>query len=343
MSKAISLPEGRDEDVICVGHALMDRLSYVESDVVGAAGLVMGAMTLADEPTALHIAQLVPSWRHVSGGSAANTAVGVASLGGRSRFLGSVGADELGEEYERDLEAAGVACALGRSGDGHATGQCLVLVTPDAQRSMATHLGAGAEIDVSTVDSAPVGEAAIVYLEGYLLDSPGSADALSRVLELARSSQTPVALSLSDPYLVDRHGEALRTLVSSTIRVLFANEEEVRHLTGASDFGAGIDALLALGNDDLMAAVTRGAAGAELANRSERVHVDAWPLTTVEDTTGAGDLFAAGVLCGLVGGASLDDAGRLGALAAGEIVSHLGARPLTSLEGLATEFGLVPP
>jgi sugar/nucleoside kinase (ribokinase family) len=260
-------------------------------------------------------------------------------LGDRPIFVGSVAEDELGEGYERDLAAVGVRCELGHIDGGPPTGQCLVMVTADSGRTMATNLGAGVVIGVDAVERAEVASVAAVYIEGYVLDSPGTLDAVELAVEQARSSGVLVALSLSDPFLVERHGDALKGLADRA-DLLFANEEEARRFTGTADLSA---ALAALERPGLVAAVTLGAKGAVLLDSSRRASIEAWSVGHVDDTTGAGDLFAAGVLHGLVHGAPLELAGRLGALAAAEIVSHLGAQPTSSLKALAAENGLARP
>jgi sugar/nucleoside kinase (ribokinase family) len=311
----------------------------VDSATVVASGVEPESMTLVDAPQIAKILDLVTGWVQVAGGSAANTAAGLASLGDRPTFVGSVADDALGEGYERDLCAAGVRCELGHIEDGPPTGQCLVLVTSDSGRTMATNLGAGVVIGSDAVERSEVASAAAVYIEGYVLDSPGTLDAVELAVDQARSSGVLVALSLSDPFLVERHGDALRDLLGR-VDLLFANEEEARRFTGAGDLSAALDALERPG---LVAAVTLGAEGAVLLDGNQRVSVKAWSVGSVDDTTGAGDLFAAGALHGLVHGAPLEVAGRLGALAAAEIVSHLGAQPNTSLKVLAAENGLVRP
>jgi sugar/nucleoside kinase (ribokinase family) len=333
-------PSARRGEVVCIGHAIVDRLAHVEEATVIASGVEPGSMTLVDGNQISKIVELVPDWVQVAGGSAANTAAGLASLGDRPSFVGSVGTDALGEGYERDLAGHGVRCVLGRDSEGRATGQCLVLVTEDSGRTMATNLGAGVVIDVAAVERAEVAESAAVYLEGYLLDSPGTFSAMERAIDLARRSGALVAVSLSDPFLVERHGEALKALVEGGVDLLFANEEEARRFTGASELE---EALERLERPGLVAAVTLGPEGAVLVDRGERARVKAWSVGPVDDTTGAGDLFAAGVLHGLVHGAPLEVAGRLGALAAAEIVSHLGAQPQESLRSLAAKTGLAGP
>jgi sugar/nucleoside kinase (ribokinase family) len=326
--------------VVCIGHAIVDRLAHVDAATVLASGVEPESMTLVDGAQVAKIVELVPEWVQVAGGSAANTAAGLASLGDRPSFIGSVGADPLGLRYEADLSSVGVRCVLGHDSSGRSTGQCLVLVTKDSGRTMATNLGAGVVIEREAVDRADVAAAAAVYIEGYLLDSPGTLAAMELAIELVRRAGGLVALSLSDPFLVERHGGALHHLVESEVDLLFANEEEARRFTGTSDLQG---ALAALERPGLIAAVTLGPEGAVLSDGTERARVEAWSLGPLDDTTGAGDIFAAGVLHGLVHGAPLDVAGRLGALAAAEIVSHLGAQPEISLACLATKRGLAPP
>jgi len=332
--------DGRRNDVLCIGHAIVDRLAHVEAQTIAAAGVEPGAMTLVDSARIAEIADLVSDWIQVAGGSAANTAAGLASLGGRPTFVGSVGSDALGAAYDLDLGRLGVRCVLSHGADDRGTGQCLVLVTSDSRRTMATNLGAGVVIDVEAVERAGASGAAAVYLEGYLLDSPGTYAALERAVELTKAAGGLVALSLSDPFLVERHGDLLNELVDSDVDLLFANEEEAQRLVGAGDLSG---ALAALERPGLMAAVTLGAQGAVLLRGGERAWVEALPVNRVDDTTGAGDLFAAGVLHGIVRGAPLEIAGRLGALAAGEVISHLGAQPQVLLWSLAVEAGLVEP
>jgi sugar/nucleoside kinase (ribokinase family) len=327
-------------EVVCIGHAIVDRLAHVERATVAAFGVEPESMTLVDSAQVDRIVELVGKWVQVAGGSAANTAAGLASLGDHPSFVGAVGDDELGEGYERDLSAVGVRCVLGRDSEGRQTGQCLVLVTADSGRTMATNLGAGVVIDVAAVERAGVAEAAAVYLEGYLLDSPGTFDAMERAVAIAKEAGVLVAVSLSDPFLVERHGDALHELVDGRADLLFANEEEARRFTGAADLAGALEALSRPG---LTAAVTLGPAGAVLLDGHLRARVKAWSVGPVDDTTGAGDLFAAGVLHGLVHGAPLELAGKLGALAAAEIVSHLGAQPLESLQSLAAKTGLAGP
>ena len=330
----------RQIDVVCIGHAIVDRVAHVDAATIQAAGVEPGAMTLVDGEQIARLAGLVDDWVQVAGGSAANTAVGLASLGARPAFVGSVGPDLLGAEYELDLGSVGVRCVLSHGTVALSTGQCLVMVSLDSGRTMATYLGAGVVIDAEAVEQAFAGTAAAAYIEGYLLDSPGTSAAVERAVGLAKAGGGLVALSLSDPFLVERHAELLNQLVDRKVDLLFANEEEARRFTGADDLPGALDALERPG---LTAAVTLGARGAVLLSGGDRAIVQAPPVGRVDDTTGAGDLFAAGVLYGIVRGAPLETAGRLGALAAGEVVSHLGAQPQASLRSLAVRAGLTEP
>lgn len=348
-------PVERPVDVVCLGHAIVDAIAVADDDDLERLALPKGAMCLVDAARMESVSAVSSDWREVPGGSAANTAAGVASLGGRATFVGTVAADELGEAYARALEADGVRCLLhrlaGGSGCGEgeagrlATGQCRVLVTPDAERTMATHLGAAACLDVGCIERAGIETARLCYAEGYLLDAPSATAGLARALAIARDHGTLVALSLSDPLVVARHRHRLESLVRNDVDILFGNEEELLVLTGAptlDDALAQISSLPpATPGGRRVAVATRGVRGAWLVDASgEVVRVPARPVEAV-DTTGAGDLFAAGVLVGLARDLGLEAAGYLGALCAAEVVSHLGARPLASLAELARAAGLL--
>ncbi|MGO9559662.1 MAG: adenosine kinase, partial [Acidimicrobiales bacterium] len=322
----------RNTDVVCLGHALVDRLAEATPDVVTRAGLELGAMTLVDGEKALEIERAHDGWEEVAGGSAANTAAGIASLGGSPAFAGSIGADELGRRYVANLEASGVRCVALPVASGQPTGVCHVLVGHDGERSMATNLGAAGELGAPAVEEAGIGESLVVYVEGYLLDAPAAAEALAKATELARGSGTLVALSLSDPFVVERHRDRVLELIGEgTVDILFGNEEETRSLTGAQSLEEG---LLALKRPGMLAIVTLGAGGSVAVSTGGRIECVAHPVDSVVDTTGAGDLFAAGVLYGITRGDGLARALRVGSLAASEIIGHLGARPRVSLAGL---------
>lgn len=324
----------RPVDVLCVGNALVDRLAEGDEATVRAAGLEVGAMTLVGAEEASVIEATRSAWREVAGGSAANTAAGLASFGRRAGFIGTVGDDDAGERYVADLEAIGVVPFVHRSSE-LPTGLCHVLVSPGGERSMATSLGAAGALDVGAVEKAGVKEATAVYVEGYLLDAPLAAPALERAIALAHEDGTLVALSLSDPFVVERHRQAIRELLESgRIDVVFGNEDEAVSLVETGSLEESLGQLAGYG---LLAIVTRGPAGAVAAAGETRVQAPAVAVEAVVDTTGAGDLFAAGALGGLVAGSDLAEALHLGALAAGEVIGHFGARPERSLASLADE------
>ena len=330
-----------------VGNAIVDRFALVEHGMPETLGLRQGTMTLIDLDDAERIGSALTEGAQVSGGSAANTAAGVASLGGTAVFVGSVGPDALGGSYADDLERAGVHCVIDAHGlpaagseDGPlGTGRCMALVTPDADRTMATYLGAANVLSTETVARAGIARARSLYLEGYLFDAPTAASALKEAQVLAHAAGVPVAITLSDPFLVERHHDEFAELVSTTVDILFCNETELCVLTGTSSVGTAVTRVRRTG---LVAFITRGEHGTIVLTGEERVEVPAATVSDVVDTTGAGDLFAAGALFGLVRGASLEQAAALGALAAGEVISHIGARPVASLAELAAVVNLLP-
>jgi sugar/nucleoside kinase (ribokinase family) len=268
----------------------------------------------------------------VSGGSAANTIVGVASFGGGAAYVGKVRDDQLGDVFSHDLRSVGVGYATPAATAGPSTGRCLIVVTPDAQRTMSTYLGASSRLGPSDIDKRLIERARIVYLEGYLFDPPEAQDAFRVAAAIAHAAGRKVALTLSDPFCVDRHRAAFVDLVERHVDILFANEAEILSLYQASDFEAA--AARVRGHCDI-AALTRSERGSVII-AADGVHVvKAEPVSTVVDTTGAGDLYAAGVMVGLSRGLPPPVCGRLGALAAAEVISHVGARPLRSLAELA--------
>ncbi len=330
-------------DVVCVGNALMDHLTFADAAVVSSLGLPLGAMTLVDLATSERIRSVVGEGRQVSGGAVTNTAVGVASLGGHPAFIGAVATDDLGDRFASDLEAAGVHAALQRfaadpTGDEAATGRCYVIVTPDAERTMATALGVGGRLDAAGIDVGLIGEAKLVYLEGFVLDLPDAPALVGRLLEAARGRGTALALGLSDALLVERHRDVFEELTGGKVDIVFANESELCALTGEH---AAPDALQAMARPGLVVAVTRGEKGAMVGTEAGLVSVPAYRVDEVVDLTGAGDQFAAGFCFGVTHGYGPADAARLGALAASEVISHLGARPESSLADLARARGVV--
>jgi sugar/nucleoside kinase (ribokinase family) len=322
--------------VVALGHAIVDVLATCDDSLIAAHGLVKGTMALVDAGRSAAIYASMGPGLEVSGGSAANTAAGVASLGGRAAFVGKVADDELGRIFAHDLRATGVAYATAAASGGAGTGHCLVLVTPDAERTMNTFLGVGGEIDEDDIDEALVASARVTYVEGYLVGLPSAEAALRRAVAAAHSAGRQVALSLSDPAWVAHQRDTFTGLLPE-IDVLVGNEAEVIEVTGA----AGLDhAIEEVARTCPVVAVTRGAAGAVVTDGKETEAVAAFPVDVVVDTTGAGDLFAAGFLRGLTAGLPLSDCARLGGLAAAEVISHVGARPRTSLRALALEAGM---
>lgn len=327
---------GRSFDVVAVGHAIVDVLAPTTDDVVASLGLAKGTMTLVDAERAEAIYGSLGAATKASGGSAANTCAGLASLGADAAFVGKVADDELGHEFTTDIRAAGVAYDVppGRGGPG--TGRCLVLVTPDAERTMCTNLGIGDHLGAGDIDAGLVAGARILYLEGYLCGLDSTRATIAAAVDAAGAGGTEVALSLSDPAWVAMHKDAL-TEVMGRCSIVFANEAEAMGITGAPD---GEGALKALGDTVPTAVVTRGAGGCLVAVDGEILAVPAEAVDAV-DTTGAGDLFAAGFLYGHLRAAGPEVAARLGALAAGEVITHFGARPRASLASLAACRGLL--
>jgi sugar/nucleoside kinase (ribokinase family) len=315
-------------DVVALGHPLVDVLTHETDDVVARTGVERGAMTMVDAARSDEIyAGLGPS-QETSGGSAANTAVGVAAFGGRAAFLGRIADDTFGKVFAHDLRAAGVEFDGSPATDGSPTGRCLVIVGADAERTMCTYLGAGAELDPRDVDADRIAGASVTYLEGYLWDTDAAKEAIRRACSFAHEAGRKVALTLSDPFCVDRHRAEFRALIDADIDIVFANEEEITMLYEVSDFD---DAARQIGEHCDVAALTRGPQGSVIVSGGQQYVVAADPVDRVIDTTGAGDLYAAGVLYGLTRGLDLDVCGRLGSLGAAEVISHLGARPEISL------------
>ncbi len=319
-------------DVVGVGNAIVDVLAQAEDRLLDDLGLEKGAMTLIDAERADALYGRMPAAMEVSGGSAANTLAGVASFGGKGAYIGKVRDDQLGTVFSHDIRAAGVDYRSLPVSEGAPTARCLIFVTPDAQRTMQTYLGVSVELGPDDIDPEAIGAAQITYLEGYLFDKEPAMEAFVKAAELAHAAGRKVALSLSDPFCVDRHRGAFRHLVSGHIDVLFANEVEIVSLFEADTFD---DAVSAIRGHCEIAALTRGADGSMIVTADELVEIAAEPVEQVVDTTGAGDLFAAGVLYGLTQGSELGTCGRLGSIAAGEVIGHYGARPRSPLSDLA--------
>ncbi|HET9902291.1 MAG TPA: adenosine kinase [Xanthobacteraceae bacterium] len=325
-------------DVLGIGNAIVDILAHAEDDFLLRHKMQKGAMALIDEARAHAIYEAMGPAVEVSGGSAANTIVGVAGFGGRAAFCGKVKRDALGDTFTHDIRAAGVTFRTPPASDGPATARSYILVTPDGERTMNTYLGAAQDLGPEDVDEALVAASAIVYLEGYLWDPERAKHAFRKAAEKAHAAGRVVALTLSDSFCVDRFREEFLALVrSGTVDLLFANESELKSLYETADFDT---ALRALREDAALAVVTRSEKGCVVVTREHTQAVPAFPVERVVDTTGAGDLFAAGFLFGLARGRDLETAARLGNLAAAEIIQHLGARPECALRDRAAENGL---
>lgn len=338
MTNAAPAAEGASRyDVVGVGNAIVDVIARVDDAFLTAHGVAKDAMTLIDEARAKELYAAMPPSQETSGGSAANTMAGVASFGGQAAYLGKVADDQLGAVFAHDIRAIGVDFATQPLADGPATARSLILVTPDAARSMNTFLGASALLDERDVDAATIAAARIVYLEGYLFDREEAKRAFVHAAEAAAAASRRVALTLSDTFCVDRHRDSFRHLVTHHTDILFANEAELLSLYETDDVDAAVEAVRA---DSALAFVTRSEKGALVIAEHEVQAVPAAPIDgELTDTTGAGDQFAAGVLFGLARGRTPVDAARLGAIAAAEVIAHYGARPETNLATLA---GLVP-
>ncbi len=320
-------------DVLGIGNAIVDVISAAEDGFVDAQGMNKGTMSLIDGAVAERIYGAMGPGREMSGGSAANTMAGIASLGGSGAFTGKVRNDQLGGIFAHDIRAAGVRFESRPATDGPATARCLVLVTPDAQRTMATFLGAAVNLGPDDLDPALIGTAQVTYLEGYLWDAAAAKEAFLKAAELAHAAGRKVALTLSDPFCVDRHRDSFLELVRDHVDLLFANEDEIISLYQAEDFEA---ARAAVEGHCEVAILTRSEKGSVILANGARHEVSCVPVPQVVDTTGAGDLYAAGFLYGYTQGLPLPDCGRIGAIAAAEIISHLGARPEKKLSTLLT-------
>jgi adenosine kinase len=325
-------------DVLGIGNAIFDVLVQTDEGFLAAHGMTKGGMALIDEARAASIYRDMGPATKMSGGSAANTIVGLANLGARAAYVGKVRDDEIGRLYVHDIRAAKVAFDTQPAAGGPATGCSYILVTPDGERTMNTYLGAAQELTSADIDPAQVEAASIIYLEGYLWDPKSAKEAFVKAADIAHSAGRKVALTLSDAFCVDRYrDEFLELMRRGTVDLIFANEAELHSLYQTSDFDT---ALKQLQKDTKLGIVTRSEKGCVVACSDGIVAVPAFPIEKMVDTTGAGDLFAAGFLFGLVRNAGYVNAGKLGALAASEVIQHIGARPQVSLKQLAQQSGL---
>jgi sugar/nucleoside kinase (ribokinase family) len=330
-----SPPPPAELDVVGIGNALVDVLTHEDDAFVEANGLVKGAMTLIDTERAEALYQAMGAGIEVSGGSAANTISGIASFGGQAAYIGRVFDDQLGTVFAHDMRATGVTFRSKPATDGPPTGRCLIVVTPDAQRTMNTYLGSSEFFGPEDVDSELIASAQVTFLEGYLFDRPEAKEAYWKASRVAHDAGRRVGLTLSDTFCVERHRTEWRDLVADQVDILFANEHEALALYEVDTFD---EALVAARADVEIVAITRGPAGSVVARGDEVAEVDAHPVEVV-DTTGAGDLYAAGFLFGLTHGRPIDVCGQLGSVAASAVLGHTGARPGLSLSQLVRPLG----
>jgi len=320
-------------DVLCIGNAIVDVITDADDAFLAIQGLDKGSMRLIDEAEAVRLYGVMGAGREVSGGSAGNTAAGLAALGIRTGFIGQVADDQLGTIYKHDIEAQGVDFLVPARSDVGATARCLILVTPDAQRTMNTFLGAAQRLEAKDVDLGVVAGAGITYLEGYLWDPAEPRAAMEAAIDAAHGAGRKVAFTLSDSFCISRHRDSFLQLIDDgRIDILFANEAEITELAGNSDFEA---AVAAVAPRVATLVVTRSEQGAIAVSGETRVAVAAEPIERLVDTTGAGDLFAAGFLAGEARGLGLEVSLKLGAIAAAEVIQHYGARPEKDLKALA--------
>ncbi|PCK00390.1 MAG: adenosine kinase [Zetaproteobacteria bacterium] len=322
--------------VVALGNALVDVLSQVSDDFITTQkeehGMEKGAMTLVEENRAVDLYAQMPQGVETSGGSAANTMAGFASFGGKGAFIGKVADDDLGKVYKNDMQSLGVTFDTTPLILGASTGRCMILVTPDADRTMNTFLGASIELSPIDVDRDVISSAKVTYLEGYLFDRAQAKEAFITAAEYAHEAGHRIALTLSDPFCVDRHRDDFLQLVEKHVDILFANEDEIKSLFMQDNFD---DAISAISKHVEIAVITRSAKGAIIISKGQQIKIDAVPVENVVDTTGAGDQFAAGFLYGFTQGKSLEESGKLAAIAAAEVISHIGARPAVNLAELA--------
>jgi sugar/nucleoside kinase (ribokinase family) len=324
-------------DVVGIGNAIVDIIGRCDDAFLDAHGAPKGHMRLVDADTISALYSDMGPAIEVSGGSAANTIVGIASLGGNTAYLGKVADDDFGRIFAHDIRAAGVAFDTPAKSGGEPTARSLVLVTPDGERTMNTFLGVSPEFDAADLDAETIASGAILYLEGYLFDRPEAQAAFYKAADIAKQAGRKVSLTLSDGFCVDRHRDSFLEIIRSHVDILFANESELTSLAQVDDFN---DAVRAIAPLTPTLAATRSENGSVIIIDGENTPIAIERVSNVADTTGAGDLYAAGVLYGLARGLSAETCGRIGSIAAAEVISHLGARPETNLANLCRQKGV---
>lgn len=325
-------------DVLTIGNAIVDIIANAEDDFLARENIIKGAMNLIDADRAEHLYEVMGPAIEASGGSAGNTAAGIASLGGNAAYFGKVSNDHLGTVFAHDIRAIGVNYETSPLEGEPPTARSMIFVTPDGERSMNTYLGACVELAPGDIDPAIVAEAKVTYFEGYLWDPPRAKEAIRLAAEIAHENGRKVSMTLSDPFCVDRYrDEFLELMRSGTVDIVFANESEAKSLYQTSSLD---EAVKAIRQDCELAAVTRSEQGSIVVTREESHAVDAFEIDKLVDTTGAGDLYAAGFLFGLTNGRSMAECAHIGSMAAAEVIQHLGPRPQVALAGMLAENGL---
>jgi sugar/nucleoside kinase (ribokinase family) len=324
-------------DVLTIGNAIVDVIAKVDEAFITGEQLVKGSMNLIDETRAETLFAHMGPAMEISGGSAGNTAAGVASFGGKAAYFGKVRDDQLGGIFRHDMRAIGVKFDSLAAVDGPATARSFILVTPDGERTMNTYLGACVNLDERDVDAETVKAAAVTYMEGYLYDKPAAMAAFRLAANISQAAGRLTSITLSDSFCVERHRDAFFDLIRNSIDIVFANETEIKAMYKTQSFSGAIDAAR---NDCPLVVVTRSEKGCVIVKGQDTIEVPAHPVKSVVDVTGAGDLFAAGFLFGHTSGKPLAHCARLGSLAASEVISHVGARPEVNLEAYAKEQGL---
>ena len=325
-------------DVLTIGNAIVDVIAKVDEAFIARENLVKGSMNLIDEERAETLYSHMGPAIEISGGSAGNTAAGVASFGGKAAYFGKVRDDQLGGIYRHDMRSLGVKFDSVAAVDGPATARSFILVTPDGERTMNTYLGACVNLDERDVDAEIVKASAVTYMEGYLYDKPAAMAAFRAAAGISRGAGRLTSITLSDSFCVERHRDAFLDLIRNSIDIVFANETEIKALYQTQNFSGAIDAAR---KDCPLVVVTRSEKGSVIVRAEDTIEVQAHPVTTVVDVTGAGDLYAAGFLFGHTTGKPLALCAKLGSLAAAEVISHVGARPEVGLEAYAREQGLI--
>ena len=319
-------------DVVCIGNAIVDVLTQVDDAYLSKAGMNKGAMTLIDFDKAEELYASIRGGLEASGGSAANTAVGIASLGGQAHYIGKVAPDGLGDVFEEDIRNQKVSFRTDRTTSDLSTARCMIFVTPDSQRTMNTYLGACTTLSPEDISSGDISAAKVTYLEGYLWDAPAAKEAFVKAIDICHAAGRKASLTLSDSFCVERFRSEFSELVTNQIDILFANEAEICSLYQTNNLD---DAIACVRENCELSAITCSEAGSIIVSGDETIRIKAAPVDEVVDTTGAGDLYAAGFLYGYTQGFDLELCGKIASLAAGEIISHFGARPEVSLADLA--------